>query len=260
MKWTLAALCARAAGLFLSGTCLQATVIFDSVTANGNDYVATTYYLAQSFKTDSVNLNLTSVVLRMDAAVDPSSGFFVQIYDATGASQRPNHLVATLSGSANPATPGNYTYTPPGELTLSAGTAYWVVTGVSSGIAQYPWRRKSPPSIDVGLTIGSSYNVMLFSYGWSAPSTGDVFCMQVNAQPVSVPVTSPTLALARDGSGGYFINCAGQSGLSYRLQRAASLGAPWSSIATNTAPASGIIQFHDTSPLPGRGFYRTVQP
>ena len=29
---------------------------------------------------------------------------------------------------------------------------------------------------------------------------------------------------------------------------------------TNTAPASGLIEYHETSPPPGAAFYRTAQP
>jgi len=34
----------------------------------------------------------------------------------------------------------------------------------------------------------------------------------------------------------------------YRVQRAVSLAGPWSDVATNTAPASGLIEFHETAP------------
>ena len=70
----------------------------------------------------------------------------------------------------------------------------------------------------------------------------------------------PGLNLLRDGSGGYFIRFTGAPDVTYRLQRAANVTGSWSNIATNTAPASGIVEFHDTTPLPGRGFYRTLQP
>jgi hypothetical protein len=44
------------------------------------------------------------------------------------------------------------------------------------------------------------------------------------------------------------------------LQRASSLIGPWSDLATNTAPASGLVEFHEATPPPGPAFYRTVQP
>ena len=243
-------------GVLLSAPCLHGAIIFDTVAASGNEYVNTTCSLGQSFKTDAVNVRLTSVVLRLDAAIDPAGGFFVQILDATGASQTPNNVVATLSGPANPAAAGDYAYTPSTTLELSPNTFYWVVTGVSSGLSQYPWRRKVPAVIAVGSALGASDNYLIFGFGWSGPFADVDYCMQVNAEPVP----GPTLAIAPDGSGGYFIRGAGRTGLSYRLQRTESMGAAWSSIATNTAPASGSLEFHDTAPPSGRAFYRTVQP
>ena len=68
------------------------------------------------------------------------------------------------------------------------------------------------------------------------------------------------LALGPDGGGGYFVNFKGIPDLTYRLQRAAAVTGPWDTIATNTAPASGLIQYHETTPLPDAAFYRTMQP
>jgi len=58
-------------------------------------------------------------------------------------------------------------------------------------------------------------------------------------------------AIKRDGSGGFCIHLTGAPDVTNRLQRAAS--------AKNTAPASGLIEYHDTSPLPGQALYRAVQ-
>jgi hypothetical protein len=68
------------------------------------------------------------------------------------------------------------------------------------------------------------------------------------------------LALTPDGNGGYVINFKGVPDLTYRLQRASGVTGPWDTIATNNVPASGLIQHHETSLLPGAAFYRTVQP
>ena len=70
----------------------------------------------------------------------------------------------------------------------------------------------------------------------------------------------PPLALASDGSGGYLLGFNGAPEITYRLQRAPSVTGPWSAIATNTAPASGHIEYHETAPPPGAAFYRTAQP
>jgi FG-GAP repeat len=70
----------------------------------------------------------------------------------------------------------------------------------------------------------------------------------------------PRLALVRDGGGGYFLRFTGAPEVTYRLQRAPSVTGPWSAIVTNTAPASGRIEYHETSPPPDAAFYRTAQP
>ena len=70
----------------------------------------------------------------------------------------------------------------------------------------------------------------------------------------------PSLALGPDGSGGYLLVCNGAPEITYRLQRAPSVTGPWSDLVTNTAPASGHIEYHETSPPPGAAFYRTSQP
>jgi hypothetical protein len=70
----------------------------------------------------------------------------------------------------------------------------------------------------------------------------------------------PMLAFTADGSSGYFVRFAGHAGFNYRLLRATAVTGPWFSIATNTAPASGLVEFHDISPLPGQAFYRTLTP
>jgi hypothetical protein len=71
---------------------------------------------------------------------------------------------------------------------------------------------------------------------------------------------APMLALAPDASGGYLLGFNGAPEITYRLQRAPSVTGPWSDLATNTAPASGRIEYHETSPPPGAAFYRTAQP
>jgi len=72
-------------------------------------------------------------------------------------------------------------------------------------------------------------------------------------------ISVPLLTLDRDGNGGFFIYLNGAPNVTYRLQRAPSVIAAWSNIATNTAPASGLIEYHETSPPPSGAFYRAVQ-
>jgi len=72
--------------------------------------------------------------------------------------------------------------------------------------------------------------------------------------------TENRLTIASDGSIGYFIRFKGVPNLTYRLQRAATLSGPWDTINTQTAPASGLIEYHETTPPSDAAFYRTVQP
>ena len=68
------------------------------------------------------------------------------------------------------------------------------------------------------------------------------------------------ITFAPDGNGAFAISFNAVPGLAYRLQRATSVTGPWSDIATNTASASGLIEYQETNPPPGQAFYRTVQP
>ena len=52
----------------------------------------------------------------------------------------------------------------------------------------------------------------------------------------------------------------GTAGQSYSIQRAPTITGPWSTLATPTAPPSGLIQYEDQTPPPAAGFYRTTAP
>jgi hypothetical protein len=66
------------------------------------------------------------------------------------------------------------------------------------------------------------------------------------------------LALVPDGSS-YLIRFDGIPDL-IRLERASTVVGPWDTIDTQAAPASGLIEYHETSPLAAAAFYRTVTP
>jgi hypothetical protein len=72
----------------------------------------------------------------------------------------------------------------------------------------------------------------------------------------------PTLAILPDSSGGYFIRFAGHAGFSYRLQGTANVDqrGPWPTLATQTAPPSGLVEFRNLLPSFGKAFYRVVTP
>ncbi len=68
------------------------------------------------------------------------------------------------------------------------------------------------------------------------------------------------LAIVPDGSSGYFTRFRGAPDVTYRLQRAPGVTGPWDTIATQTPPASGLVEFHETNPPVEGAFYRTAQP
>jgi len=70
----------------------------------------------------------------------------------------------------------------------------------------------------------------------------------------------PDIFIARNSISGYFIRFDGAPDVIYRLQHAASVTGPWNTVTTLTTPTHGQIEYHDTTPLPGQAFYRTVQP
>ena len=120
------------------------------------------------------------------------------------------------------------------------GTGFMVLKNFTSSDGASPW---------AGLTL-SGPTLYGTTDGGGNLGNGTVFKLEV-------PIF---LAVARDGSGGLFIRISSLPDVTYRLQRATSLTGPWSNLATNTSPASGLIEFHETSPPPGQAFYRTVQP
>ena len=76
---------------------------------------------------------------------------------------------------------------------------------------------------------------------------------------ISLPPPAPRLTIAPDGGDGYLIDLYGTFNFVYRFQRSPSPAGPWTSRGSQTAPASGLIEFHDLFPPQDRGFYRAVQ-
>jgi drug/metabolite transporter superfamily protein YnfA len=68
------------------------------------------------------------------------------------------------------------------------------------------------------------------------------------------------LKLEPDNLGGYFVRFEGHAGFTNYLERSPNLTGYWITIDTQIVPASGLVEFHDQSPLPGQAFYRKVQP
>jgi hypothetical protein len=113
----------------------------------------------------------------------------------------------------------------------------------------------------VAIAVDGSGNVIVA--GTSAGTNGSVFYYDTDYATIKYSSSLPppvSLMIDSDGSGGYFIWFTGIPGSTYRLQRATDLAGPWLTSTSLTAPASGLVEFHDLFPPSSRSFYRTVQP
>jgi hypothetical protein len=61
-------------------------------------------------------------------------------------------------------------------------------------------------------------------------------------------------------STGVRLRVTGLLGRSYNIQRAPAVIGPWSTINTQTAPASGLLEYLDTNSPAAATFYRTSEP
>ena len=134
-----------------------------------------------------------------------------------------------------------------------------IVSGSAGTIAYSPaglvlWTDRSVITLShQALAVDSSGNV--FAAGLFANSGNGYVVVKYSA----IPAARITMTIISDGSGGYFIRSSGPPNMSYRLQRSSAVIGPWLIISTNTAPASGLVEYHDTAPLAGQAFYRAIQ-
>ena len=71
----------------------------------------------------------------------------------------------------------------------------------------------------------------------------------------NLPLVS--VALVPTGVG---LRFTGTPGRGYTIERAPAISGPWSTINTQTASASGLLEYLDANPLPAAAFYRTREP
>ncbi len=187
----------------------------------GSNSVGSDSWLAAEFITGN-NANgyfLISIQLAMLNPSGSPSGFTVMVYDQyTGpVANLPGSSLGTLTGSANPSTTGIYTYTAPSDLTLSAGTPYYIVLTSGTTIANgaYEWSYTSANSYSpIGQWSGGPGGVLLSSNGseWSGeiPAYSQFALL---ATPVPEPGVIGLLAL-----GGLLLAfCAGKHGPFHEL-------------------------------------------
>jgi uncharacterized delta-60 repeat protein len=134
----------------------------------------------------------------------------------------------------------------------NADKDYATIAYSSAGVTLWTNRYDGGDTIDSALAMAVDKSGTVFVTG----SSGDDYV----TIKYSSSLPPPRLSIARDGSGGLFVRHTGVPDVKYRLQRAVSLVGPWSDVSTNTAPVSGLVEFHESNPPTGAAFYRTVQP
>ncbi len=151
-------------------------------TSTGSAYVGSDSWLAAGFYTgnNAGGYVLNSVQLEMLNATGNPTGFTVMIYTATGAESPaglPVSSLGTLTGSSDPATSGNYTYTAPSSLSLSSESLYFIVVTAGTTVANgaYEWSYTST-------TTDQSMNGWIASITFSS-STGSSSWVGLGGNP-----------------------------------------------------------------------------
>jgi len=166
-----------------------AAVIFDTTGSATSDLAATYDGLsnAESFRTGSTGSQLSEVMLRMAGGTSDGGNFFVRLYDGTGDGGNPGTSLLTLSGSADPFTAGNYTYT--GSYPLAANTDYWIVLAVFGSGYYNSLMGESGP------TVGTSPHGMgVYDNGWQTYPANNL-SMQISSLS-AVPEPSEWAAIS----------------------------------------------------------------
>ena len=164
-------------------------------TSAGSAAVGSDSWLAATFFTggNAGGYLLNSVQLAMDDGSGNPAGFTVMIYSAVGfIGINPGSNLGTLTGAANPATAGVYTYNTSSPLTLSSGTPYFIVVTSGTTVANgaYDWSLSGVNSYNSmdgwRVTGGTSSGVYQSGNGssWTSLSaTYPLFAIDASAAP-----------------------------------------------------------------------------
>jgi uncharacterized repeat protein (TIGR03803 family) len=269
------------AGLTLSGSALFGTTPGGGISGNGTVFQVNTdgtgYTVLKSFNAATYDIS-TGTYTNEDGA-NPEAGLMLSggvLYGTTyqgGASGGGTLFKMNTDGTGyavlKHCTFGDGRF-PLAGLTLVGGVLYGAMSasGGGSGVGtvfkvntdgtEYSLLKvftNSPDGAYPGADLTYSGGVLYGTTGSGGEmGLGTVFKLQL---PTAL---RGYLSIQPDGGGGMFITINGSPGLTYRLQRASALAGPWNTSAPQTAPASGLVEFHDLFPPPGQAFYRAVQP
>ncbi len=173
----------------------QGTLYISSLSANstGSASVGSNSWLAAGFGTgnNAGGYVLNSIQLGMMNASGNPSGFTVLICASAADPVNVGSSLGTLTGSANPATAGTYTYNAGSEISLSPSTAYYIVITAETAVANgaYSLSESAYPPTSSG-DWGSDHAVLESVNGlpgWGAIPYEGIAQFAIYATPVPEP-------------------------------------------------------------------------
>ncbi|GCA70839.1 hypothetical protein MiYa_02374 [Microcystis aeruginosa NIES-2519] len=133
------------------------------------------------------NYSLDNAILRL-SGYDPGETPLVQIRNDVGGSDPGSTVLASFT-NPTPQGAGNfdYTFTPTGPLTFTAGTKYWLYVTITSG--DFNWSASNPGITPTGIATSSVARLSNDS-GASFSSSSIFNSFQINATEITGPVAS----------------------------------------------------------------------
>ena len=131
------------------------------------------------------NYSLDNAILRL-GSYETGDAPLVQIRNDVGGSDPGSTVLANFT---NPTPQGegvfNYTFTPTGPLTFTAGTKYWLYVTSASG--EFSWNASGPSTTPTGIATSSGAR---FASGASFFDSTVFNSFQINATEITGPVAS----------------------------------------------------------------------
>ncbi len=172
-----------------------------STTSTGTAPVGSNSWLAAGFATgnNAGGYVLNSIELGMAGVSGTPSGFTVMICASAEDPVVVGSSLGTLTGSANPATAGIYTYNAPSYFALSPSTAYYIVVTAGTSVANgaYNWNESAyPPGVNNGWGVGNGVLIGNDGLpGWGAIPYEGIAQFAIYATPVPEPESFCLFAL-----------------------------------------------------------------
>lgn len=156
----------------------------------------------------------------------------------------------------------------PSSRTVLAGqTVNFSVTATGTDPLSYQWRKHGSDLSNGGVYSGATNSILTLT-GVQAANADDYSVAitntagWTNSSTATLTVVSPpSVSLTVNGAGSWQLNAATVTGLTYKVEAAASLTPPvvWGPVATNVVPPSGLIVFTNATGNP-EGYFRLMFP